>query len=454
MVGGLQKKDILVSSLDLDQGNYRVGHQPSPQETLRAIIDEQGTKLVRLAEDMLNNGASPIELLMVAPTLGEADRFTVVEGNRRVAALKLIQDPELADGTSVYTAFQRLSKRKAEAPTSLQCVVFPDKQSGFIWAQRKHDTGLKGAGTEPWSAIAKVRADADQGKSAPAHDVLEFVLANAPLDEDVRDRVSGHDFPVTNLDRLLQSAQVRSELQLDVSGPHLKSTAERKWMLKILSDVVTAIAREQFSGRKFTVADIYTAEKQTAFIRKVASQYPRPKGPTAEWMLEATTDLESAADSANKQKTAARPHPKTTARPKLVPAGCPIKPPTGRANDIYLELRRLKVEDTRNAVAIMFRVFLEFSVEQYIAKQRITSVNENSKLKEKVRAAADHMEQNGKMSRQALKPVRTAINNPSSILAIETFHSYVHHPDFHPVPSELKTSWDRLQPFLEKLWLP
>lgn len=345
----------------------------------------------------------------------------------------------------------KLSRRSAEAPKEIPCVLFPDKQSGFLWIQRKHDTGLKGAGTEPWSAIAKVRADADQGKSAPAHDVLEFVLANASLDTEVRERVAGHHFPVTNLDRLLDSQHVRTELKLDAGGQHVTSTADKKWVLNILRDIVTVIAREEFEGKSFNVNDIYTIEKQKRFLKRISSKYDTPKKAVSEWTLQASTDLVSQPTGTTNPPTT-RPNPTTTARRKLIPRECKIKPPTGRENDIYLELRKLEVEVYRNAVSILFRVFLEFSVEQYIGREKIASVNANDKFKDKVKAVANHMEASGAMNRKTLHAVKTALSNPDSIISITTLHAYVHNPNFHPIPNELKTSWDRLQSFIERLW--
>src|SRR5208282_1983862 len=253
-----REKEIGITDLRLDTGNYRTGKQENQRGAIHALVEEQRHKLVRLAEDILDNGLSPLERVMVSPINGEKGRFTVIEGNRRVAALKLVFQPDLALDTTWRNAFKRLHKRSAEAPKKVRCIVVPNKEASFLWIQRRHDTGLKGAGMEPWSTIAKYRADAARGKSTPAIDVLEFALAHAQLEADVQDRIQGQDFPVTNLERLLDSSYVGEQLDLDRGERYLTSTANKKWVLRIIREIVVAVAREEFNGKKFSVGDIYT----------------------------------------------------------------------------------------------------------------------------------------------------------------------------------------------------
>ena len=61
-------------------------------------------------------------------------------------------------------------------------------------------------------------------------------------------------------------------------------------------------------------------------------------------------------------------------RKKLIPNNTDVLPPDGRANDILHELRRLASGDFRNAVSVLFRVFLEFSVEEYMTRRAVLGV--------------------------------------------------------------------------------
>jgi hypothetical protein len=124
----------------------------------------------------------------------------------------------------------------------------------------------------------------------------------------------------------------------------------------------------------------------------------------------------------------------------------------GRANDILHELRRLEVESFRNAVSVLFRVFLEFSVEAYMDRRTVPGVTTGDSLSKKLKSVAKHMEDNNIMTKKDLHAANKAANDPNSLFSTVTLNAYVHNQNFYPSASELKTSWNNLEPFIEKLW--
>ncbi len=77
-----------LSELRLDQRNYRTGPTATQRDALAAIADDQKGKLVSLAEDILSVGLSPGEPIWVTRDTDASGMYVVVEGNRRLAALK------------------------------------------------------------------------------------------------------------------------------------------------------------------------------------------------------------------------------------------------------------------------------------------------------------------------------------------------------------------------------
>jgi hypothetical protein len=446
----MREKDIRVTDILLDTGNYRTGKQDDQRDAIRALIEEQKYKLVHLAQDIIENGLSPLETIMVTAVPDAKNLYVVVEGNRRVAAIKLVTQPDLAADTTWHNAFKRLHRLlPGQVPKKVRCRVSPSKEEAFPWIQRRHDTGLKGAGLEPWSTIATYRAHAGQGRSAPEFDALEFVLTHGQLDPDVAERVSGQDFPITNLKRLIDSAYISEQLELDRGDPYLTTTANKKWVLTILREFVTAVAREEYEGKKFSVKDIYDAADQKRFLNKVVAKHPKPARKTKRWTINADTSLGEAERAPLRKK---KLHRTTLERKKLVPRNTNVRPPMGRANDIFHELCRLEVENFRNAVSVLFRVFLEFSIEAYLDRRSVAGVTPADKLSKKLLTAAQHMESNNIMGKRELHAVRKAANDPNSLFSTMTLNAYVHNVNFYPSASELKTSWDNLEPFIEKLW--
>ncbi|HHJ1694425.1 TPA: hypothetical protein ACQGUE_006064, partial [Pseudomonas aeruginosa] len=90
-------KSIPLNLIKLDQENVRFGNDIAQNQ--REAIDlimadpEDAKKLLRLAEHIAENGLDPTELQLVTPD-GDGN-YIVLEGNRRLTALKLLQKPDL-----------------------------------------------------------------------------------------------------------------------------------------------------------------------------------------------------------------------------------------------------------------------------------------------------------------------------------------------------------------------
>lgn len=99
----MDAKDINLDHLLLDPNNYRLqelaGYVDIPKERF-ALEQVQKTTIQRLQREALKelrnsilaNGFLPIERIIVTPQEGVEERYLVIEGNRRVAALKGLKE--------------------------------------------------------------------------------------------------------------------------------------------------------------------------------------------------------------------------------------------------------------------------------------------------------------------------------------------------------------------------
>ncbi len=120
-------------------------------------------------------------------------------------------------------------------------------------------------------------------------------------------------------------------------------------------------------------------------------------------------------------------------------------------NAIYRELRELVLADNRNAAAVLFRVFVELSIELYLERHRVP-YHENDKLPKKAEHAIQHMNGEKWANKDAVKGIQAGISSQHNPLSFNTFNAYVHNRHFHPSPPELATAWDNVQPFLDVLF--
>lgn len=142
-----------------------------------------------LAEDIVLNGINPLErvALVAIPAKGQAaaarKSFTVVEGNRRICALKLLNDPDLAPA-NLRPHFQKLSNNWRPIK-SVPAVVFPTIEAVDTWLLRMHQGPQSGIGRKDWNSEQKQRHSGDN-KNKLAQAFLDYAEESGFITKDAR----------------------------------------------------------------------------------------------------------------------------------------------------------------------------------------------------------------------------------------------------------------------------
>ena len=118
-----------------------------------------GGKLAELAEDIVTEGLSPIERLLVIKDEEDSNRFIVVEGNRRLAALRIMDNPAVMGGLSVVEALRKRLEKIAKdfdrnAVEPLSCYEVKNRDEANKWIYLRHTGANEGRGVVEWSGLA------------------------------------------------------------------------------------------------------------------------------------------------------------------------------------------------------------------------------------------------------------------------------------------------------------
>lgn len=144
---------VLTELLDYDPNNPRLAEEgvKNPIESQIIVALAEMADLSEVVESIAANGYIDIEPI-IAQRIG--DRWRVLEGNRRLAAIRLLQQPTLAKGTGI--SVPEISKKNLETlkEVTVYAVASPDQARDFIGF--KHING-----PHKWDAIAKARFAAD-----------------------------------------------------------------------------------------------------------------------------------------------------------------------------------------------------------------------------------------------------------------------------------------------------
>ncbi len=141
---------INTSDLLFDPENPRFPREVSSGD--QDIILEKMIRDERVAEVMQSIGVQGYfegEPLLVARA-EDGDKYYVVEGNRRLAALKLLNG-ELETPKRLKTVFS-IIEDAAKKPTKVPCIVYSDRYDILRYLGFRHITGIKS-----WGPLAKAR---------------------------------------------------------------------------------------------------------------------------------------------------------------------------------------------------------------------------------------------------------------------------------------------------------
>jgi hypothetical protein len=432
--------EILALSLPdllIDSENPRL---PSPntsqREALRALAGHEPGKLVALAKDIVAFGTNPSELPIVMSLSDDLKRYVVLEGNRRLATLKALENPEWLVGAippSEVEEMRRLGRQYQENPVeSVLCVVM-NKDDSRHWIELRHTGGQNGgASVVPWSSDDASRFRARTGNFEFHTQALNFLEDAGQLTPADRRKVKA-----TSLKRVLGTPEVREKLGIELRDGKLVVVGDQARVIRALKHVVRDMETVK-------VANIYTQAQRIAYAKALPTNVTVPP-----------PSQTSASSGKTAVKGSLRGNVSSSQRDKLIPPNCAMNITEPRLKDIARELKKLSLAQSPNAVSVLLRVFVELSVDTYIAANKLAGVTDADLFHKKITAVCDDLVARKKLTAQQAKPVRRAAAKDSFLApSIGMMHAYIHCPNIFPTGSDLRASWNGLEPFIVAVWAP
>ncbi|MGE8503854.1 MAG: hypothetical protein ACN6P1_16645 [Pseudomonas sp.] len=217
-------RDIRVIPLDkikLDQENVRFGNDvaQNQREAIKLMLSapEDAKKLLRLAEHIAEHGLDPTELQLVTPD--DDGTYIVLEGNRRLTALKLLQRPDLCPSDRGYKGFLKAhNSLENGVPESLQCSVVATRVDGDMWIELKHTGENRGVGRVGWdSDIRDERRARTTGIESIGRQVRNLITENQHIFSS-KAELDVFEVDVTTLTRIFSSSLGQSTFRLKVEN--------------------------------------------------------------------------------------------------------------------------------------------------------------------------------------------------------------------------------------------
>ena len=373
-------KRISLNKILLDTDNIRLDLGGKiTQELLIADLfnNEQAMEMVT---SIVKNGVFPDEQPDV---IKQGSKYVVVEGNRRVAALKAIQKPSCAP--KIFA--EKISKLKPlPRIPSINVVVAPSRQAVQKLIASKHTKNTRRA----WKPLRqayfyKTLLDSKKEKwtiqklqeEFAVHDISKFIrmLEMHKIAKSLEYRTDEiaakvHDersFSITTLERVYNNQKVQAALGLEFKPDgRLTITANQKQFSGIYQRIVQDIAMGNEDSRSLNKDD-----KIEVYLNSIIEK------PVRKTKKPITTKSFHEKPAPNKGATKAR----SARKPKgLIPSYVSFRLNCGSLRFVFDELRRIPVEAFPNAAHDLMRSFLECSLVEYLKQRNLyNKVRKHSK---------------------------------------------------------------------------
>lgn len=144
-------KNRSIKRLHLDLRNPRLGRPSVDTEAdaMDRLLKEFGPKIIGLARSIAEYGLNPTESWAI---VHEDGKYVVLEGNRRLVACRLLDNPRKAPDPQTAATFERIRQGVHTASSYLNpsCVEFEHRADARYWIHLKHHGAGSGEGTAAW----------------------------------------------------------------------------------------------------------------------------------------------------------------------------------------------------------------------------------------------------------------------------------------------------------------
>jgi len=458
-------KPLSVANLKLDPQNPRIPPAERPfsqRELIRELVEHDN--VYGLAQSIVNHGFFPTEPLVAVDEDGDK---VVIEGNRRLAALKILLSPRTAPDNHVQK-FSRLADRVSPPIISkVHTVVAPSREAAVPMIVERH-TRQQIQNWVPAMQARFYRSLLERGLTAeqlkenygitPGQlsdflrlDTMYKIACSLDLADAIKDKVHNpHKFPLTNLERALESTLVRDFLRIETHPEDIFSgKGDPEQFKSALGKIVADVAEGDVDSRK--LRDKKAIQK---YLQRISKFKPDPKKRGKFSALDLIKE-----PTPKPPKTPPKPTKRRRRSRGVLPTSLKCQVGSQRINDVFSELRRIHPDKTPNAAAMMLRVLLDLCVSNYLdnceagrkeikrwRKKTKASPDVDPPLKYKLGVLLEKLDL--PIDASHLRALKRFKNQKNAPLALDDLHAFAHNRYVSPTEKDIRGIVEVLDPLL------
>lgn len=448
-------RKLSVDAIRLDKQNPRLPEEmlnESQTSIIRYMIEE--FKILEIAKSITKNGFFINELPIVAK---EGSHFVVIEGNRRITALKLLRNPDLAPPRKKHTYSRLAEDVDANQWEKLSMYIAPSREAVAPILIARHGSEM----TSPWQRIMKMRFLAgDVLKKVPYEEIadrysvpvsevrtaavtmlIREMIREADIDDDIRAKYLSEKFQTSTLTRFLETSSFIKKTGFQVNGAALQFHIPKEEFLQIILRIFRDIENETITARN-------DVDERKKYICKIFEEIT--SGVKEKNIFEA-----SQAENEQEKHEPRKPKPRKRVE-KLIADTSVFNTGLPKLNELIIEGQKMSVGAYPNASGLLIRTILDLAV------QRLYDIN--GALHETIglnghtigltkRINKLHTNHADWFTSDAIcnKFKRFVARDSESFVHIETLNDYAHGDYGRPTTDDLRNFWSQIEPLIEMI---
>ena len=459
----LPLKELSISKLDLDLRNSRFLQDASTQEeALLFMIQQAGKECLELLKDITTTGELNSSDIPIVVKNG--DRFTVLEGNRRLTCLKLwksikvLANSKLGESNFRKTAERYISDSPYRPPTKIKVAIALNENEAKRWIDKKHGLGKDGASTVEWESFQKDRRIArfEPSKKSFSLAFYEFIKENYKEHEDIIQSLESlREKQYTILARILpnpiihdhfgiiySSGSITLRFGLDETLPVIK-----KLLVDLSSGLVTSRSLDKATDR-----DNYLNGLEEYWPEPIPKPYTHVA--TLDSADSKTARNPRAHDSLDLNKTEVQSttrQSKHTIDQRNIFTDVPTSNFTKRIQRIVKQTSDLSVHNKTDVVAAMLRVILDITCYHFLHECKHNNIP--NRLEQRIQAAILKLHPDAKQDLKQVEKTHplSKIYHDTTPNSIQLVQYAVHDGNNTRTPSEVIILAERYEPLIKAM---
>jgi hypothetical protein len=479
-----------VRELIIDLKNFRTVAQADEMQAVQAMISVSPDKFWALMESLIDDGYLPTENIIVLEDVSSTRQLLVKEGNRRIAALKLIHGYLPSEGIPISDRMlgkiAALSSEWKKENEQVPCTIYSADDAAVVdkIVTLTHGKG-ESAGRDHWTAVARARHNRDFNKT-PEHalDLLEKYLAHGEnINKQQAKRWAG-DYSLSVLDEAIGriAARLGAKSGRDLARDY-PAISNKSALDDILRDIGIGIITFPTIRSQNDFLEVYLPHSSGQAPAISATPHGPQTSSTATTASagggsssnngSSTAAAQAANSSAgNSTATTAQPSVSTVRKMAAVAIGDPrvvmrtLKKFLPLGNDrqkvvtLRDEAKQLKLEKNPMAFCFLLRSMFEISAKAYCADHKVTggpsykkSNGDDKTLAVVLRDITNHLTQNNADATmvKVLHGAMTELGRSDGILSVTSMNQLVHNPSFSVKLGDIAALFGNIFPLLEAM---